>query len=90
MKKYLLLFLVSILVLPLFGKITIGESVPLEYRNIVEEALVENTKVAQYQLSTLSGDNSLFGKRGVAAQRGDEHDKSTLILSTLSGDNTVR
>ena len=44
MKKYLLLFLVSILVLPLFGKITIGESVPLEYRNIVEEALVENTK----------------------------------------------
>ena len=44
MKKYLLLFLVSILVLPLFGKITIGESVPLVYRNIVEEALVENTK----------------------------------------------
>lgn len=54
------------------------------------DTLVENTKVAQYQLSTLSGDNSLFGKRGVAAQRGDEHDKSTLILSTLSGDNTVR
>lgn len=54
------------------------------------DTLVENTKVAQYQLSTLSGDNSLFGKRGVAAQRGDEHDKSILILSTLSGDNTVR
>ncbi len=54
------------------------------------DTLVENTKVAQYQLSTLSGDNSLFGKRGVTAQRGDEHDKSTLILSTLSGDNTVR
>ena len=44
MKRYLLLFLVSILVLPLFGKITIGESVPLVYRNIVEEALIDSTK----------------------------------------------
>src|SRR5699024_8174595 len=52
--------------------------------------LVENTKVAQYQLSTLSGDNSLFGKRGTATQIGNENDKSRLILSTLSGDNTVR
>lgn len=54
------------------------------------DTLVENTKVSQYQLSTLSGDNSLFGKRGVAAQIEDESDKSSLILSSLSGDNTVR
>ena len=54
------------------------------------DTLVENTKVAQYQLSTLSGDNSLFGKSGAAAQIGDENNKSRLILSTLSGDNTVR
>lgn len=54
------------------------------------DTLVENTKVAQYQLSTLSGDNSLFGRRGTAVQIEDENNKSRLILSTLSGDNTVR
>lgn len=54
------------------------------------DTLVENTKAAQYQLSTLSGDNSLFGRRGTAVQIEDENNKSRLILSTLSGDNTVR
>ena len=82
------------------GKITEEEAteiftskVPEKLKSKVKQIMAtwpENTKVAQYQLSTLSGDNSLFGKRGTATQIGNENDKSRLILSTLSGDNTVR
>lgn len=52
--------------------------------------LVEDVKAAQYQLSTLSGDNSLFGKNEAAAEGDSTNNAGTIILSTLSGDNTVK
>lgn len=52
--------------------------------------LVEDVKAAQYQLSTLSGDNSLFGKNKTAAEGDSTNNAGTIILSTLSGDNTVK
>lgn len=44
MRKPLLLFLMTLLILPLFGKITIDESVPDEYRGIINSALMEVTE----------------------------------------------
>lgn len=52
--------------------------------------IVENVKAQQYQLSTLSGDNSLFGKNGTVAKVNSTNNDGTIILSTLSGDNTVK
>ena len=43
MKRSLLLLLILIVILPLFGKVTISESVPEDYRNTIEDALIENT-----------------------------------------------
>ena len=52
--------------------------------------LVEDVKAAKYQLRTLSGDNSLFGKNGTRAEVNSTNNTGTIILSTLSGDNTVK
>ena len=37
MKRSLLLLLILIVILPLFGKVTISESVPEDYRNTIEK-----------------------------------------------------
>ncbi|MGN1190991.1 MAG: hypothetical protein ACI4SL_11430 [Candidatus Ornithospirochaeta sp.] len=44
MKKFLLLFLILMMILPLFGKITISESVPSEYYDTVNSALLDITE----------------------------------------------
>ena len=44
MKRSLLLLLILIVILPLFGKVTISESVPEDYRNTIENALIDSTK----------------------------------------------
>ena len=44
MKRSLLLLLILIVILPLFGKVTISESVPEDYRNTIENALTDITK----------------------------------------------
>ena len=43
MKRSLLLLLITIIIFPLFGKITIDESVPEDYRKTIEDALIEST-----------------------------------------------
>ncbi len=52
--------------------------------------LVKDVKAAQYRLSTLSGDNSLFGKNRSTEKVNSENSEGTIVLSTLSGDNTVK
>ena len=44
MKRSLLLLLIFVVILPLFGKVTISESVPEDYRNTIENALTDITK----------------------------------------------
>ena len=44
MKRSLLLLLILVVILPLFGKVTISESVPEDYRNTIENALTDITK----------------------------------------------
>ncbi|MDD6841563.1 MAG: hypothetical protein PUD65_09690 [Spirochaetales bacterium] len=44
MKRSLLLLLILVVILPLFGKVTISESVPEDYRNTIENALTDSTK----------------------------------------------
>lgn len=52
--------------------------------------LVKDVKAAQYRLSTLSGDNSLFGKNRSTEKVNSGNSEGTIVLSTLSGDNTVK
>lgn len=52
--------------------------------------LAKNIEVDQCDLQTVSGDNLIFGRRASHAQIGKELNGSSLTLSTLSGDNTVK
>lgn len=51
---------------------------------------VENTEVDQCDLSSISGDNLIFGGKATLAQVGQETNGSRLNLSTVSGDNIVK
>ena len=52
--------------------------------------LIENVEVDQCYLTTLSGDNTIFGGKATHAQIGKETNGSHLKMSAVSGDNIVK
>lgn len=62
MKRYLLLLIISIIILPLFGKITIDHSIPNEYRSVIEKAIessIEGRRDVNVVFDSFSLENDL-------------------------------
>ena len=65
MKRYLLLLIISIIILPLFGKITINHSIPNEYRSVIEKAIessIEGRRDVNVVFDSFSLENDLVSR----------------------------